>query len=133
MKKRRVLVFSNHSLLISGVLRLLRERPEIELIAAGGDEGELYRELREAAPQVVIIDAGRAGEEGSLGITRFLRDNPRSALIALSLDQPGMAVLQARRVTAATLEDLVSIVDGGQRKAKSAVTSGKDAGPNPAS
>jgi len=132
MEKRRVLVFNNHSLLGSGVFSLLREHPEIEVIAAGGDEGELYRQMREAAPEVVIIDADRGGEAGGLGITRFLRDHPRSTLIALSLDHPGMAVLRARRVGRATLEALVSIVDGARRKSKRQLASRKDAGRSPA-
>ncbi len=132
MEKRRVLVFSNHSLLVSGVISLLQEHPEIEVIAARGDEGELYRRMREAAPQVVIIDADRGGEAGGLGITRFLRDHPRSTLIALSLDHPGMAVLRVRVVRGATAEELVSIVDGARRKSKRQLASRKDAGRSPA-
>jgi len=132
LRKRRVLVFSNHSLLISGVLSLLREHPEIEVIAGRGDEGDLYRQMREAAPEVVIIDADRGGADGGLGIPRFLRDHPDSTLLALSLDHPGMAVLRARRVGRATLEALVSIVDGARRKSKRQLASRKDAGRSPA-
>ncbi len=132
MRKRRVLVFSNHSLLISGVLSLLREHPEIEVIAGGGDEGDLYRQMREAAPEVVIIDADRGDADGGLGIPRFLRDHPDATLLALSLDHPGMAVLRARRIGKATPEDLVSIVDGAQRRSKRPLASRKDTGHSPA-
>lgn len=117
VKKRRVFVFSSHSLLISGVLSLLREHPEIDLIT-GGDEGELSRRIREAAPEVVVVDAGQAGEDMGLTITRFLRDHPGSTLIALSLDQPGIAVLRSQRLKAATWEGLLGILDGTQRNAR---------------
>ncbi len=125
MKKRRVLVFGNHSLLISGVLSLLREHPEIELIT-GGDEGELYQKIREAAPQVVVVDAGQVGGNGGLNITRVLRENPGSTLVALSLDQPGIAVLRSRQMTRATWEGLLGILDGAHRKTKKAVMSHPD-------
>lgn len=125
MKKRRVLVFGNHSLLISGVLSLLREHPEIELIT-GGDEGELYHKIREAAPQVVVVDAGQVGGNGGLNITRFLRENPGSTLVALSLDQPGIAVLRSRQMTRATWESLLGILDGAHGKAKKASVSHPD-------
>lgn len=125
MKKQRVLVFSNHSLLISGVQSLLREHPEIELIT-GDDEGEIYRQVRQAAPEVVVIDAGQAQEEGGLSITRFLRENPRSTLVALSLDQPGIAALRSHRVAGTTWESLLSVLDGARRKAKKAAASRSD-------
>ncbi len=121
MKKRRVLVFTNHSLLISGLLSLLREHPEIELIT-GEDEGQLSRKIGEAAPEVVVIDTDQAGPEG-LNLGRFLRENPRSTLVALSLDQPGMAIVRARRVPKASWESLLSVVDGAHKRARRALAS----------
>ena len=133
MGKRRVLILSNESLLMSGVLSILQERPEIEVATVRDAGRDLHRRIREVTPHVVVVDGAAMDKDGGLGIARFLRQYPRTTLVVLRLDRPDIEVFRARRVRQATQEELIGVVDGAQRKARRAVTSRKDAGPGPAS
>jgi len=117
VNNRRVLVIDSDSLLVSGVLSLLREHSGIELTTVNENETELHRQIREAVPQVVITEVERAGEEEGLSITRFLRENPRSTLIVLRPDQLIIEVFRARRVVKeASLDSLLSIIEGAAKR-----------------
>lgn len=118
MKKRRVLVLADDSLLIAGVLSILRERPEIEVATVRGEGSDLLRKVREIAPDVVVMERAAIDNDGGVGLARFLREHARTTVVALRVDRPDMLVFRARRVRQATWEKLVSIVNGAQGKAE---------------
>ncbi len=123
MRKRRVLVLANQSLLMSGVLSVLQECPGIDLVTAGGDAVELERRILRLAPDVVVMESPEADEPGGVSIGNLLRENPRATLVTLRVDRPDMEVFRSDRIRGATLERLLSVVGGAQRKARRALAS----------
>ncbi len=124
---RRVVAVTDGRLLTSGVTSVLREHDGIDVVMVNRAGGQLYRRIREARPDVVIIADGAAGAdqpgggpsvaERSLSVRRLLQDNPRSTVIALSVGRNEMEVFRARLVSGATVEDLLQALEGARRKA----------------
>ncbi|MBI4259444.1 MAG: hypothetical protein HY658_02655 [Actinobacteria bacterium] len=131
---RRVVAVTDGSLLTLGLASVLREQAGIDVVTVNPARGRVYRQVREARPDVVIIANGGARTglpEGVLSVQRLLEDNPRSTVIALSLVRPEMEVFRARRVRGATVEDLLQALEG----ARSDPTGGRvsPGAPKPAS
>lgn len=116
MKQRRVLVLLNASLLMSGVLKLLQGQTELSVDTAKGHEDDLHRRIRDMAPDFVVVNAKLVGEGREFSITRCLRENPRTTIIALSLDHPDIEVFRARQVRHATLDSLLKVMEGARRR-----------------
>lgn len=124
---RKVVAVTDGSLLTSGVTSVLCEHAGINVVMVNRTGGQVYRRIREARPDVVIIADGGADAdqperglsvaERGLSVQRLLQDNPRSTVIALSLGRPEMEVFRARRVSEATVEDLLQALEGARRKA----------------
>ena len=102
------------SLLTSGVRSVLRERPDIDLLTIEG-RGQIYRRIRDAGPDVVIVDGDH--EPRGLSVDRLLQENPRSTVVALSLDQPEMSVFRAQRVSRPTPDDLLRVLGRARKDA----------------
>ncbi len=137
-QSRRVVAVTDGSLLTSGVTSVLREHAWIDVVTVDRAGGQVYRRIREARPNVVIIADGGADAdqpkrdpsvaERDLSVQRLLQDNPRLTVIALSLGRPEMEVFRARRVSEATVEDLLQALEGAWRKATGRRSSGRDPG-----
>lgn len=106
------MVLADDSLFLAGLLSMLRERPEIELIAVQDMDRDLDRRVREIAPHVVVVDRAALDRDGGDRLARVLRGRPRTTLVALRLDRPELEVFQASRVRRATWEEFVRIVSG---------------------
>lgn len=132
MNKRRVLVLPDDSLLMAGVLSILREQPEVELTTVPSAGSDLDRHLREIVPHVVVAARAAMDQDSGVGLTRFLREHPGATLVALSLDRSELEVFRTRRVRRATLEELVSIVSGVRSKAHGHVAARNSAARNSA-
>jgi len=127
VKRRRVLVLADDSLLIAGILSILRERPEIEVATVRRVGSDLHRRVREIGPHVVVMERGAIDKDGGVSLARFLREHARTTVVALRVDRPDMVVFRARRVRQATWEQLVSIVNGVQGKTERVAASRKAA------
>lgn len=112
MKGRRVVAVTDGSLLTSGVTSVLRERPDIDLVAVDGARDNVYRRVRDARPHVVIVGVEAVEDHAGLSIERMLKDNPRCTVVALSLSTPEMQVFRARQVRGATVDDLLRVLQG---------------------
>ncbi len=117
MTKRRVLVLPDDSLLMAGILSILREQPEVELTTVPSAGSDLERYLQDIVPHVVVAARAAMDQDSGMDITRFLREHPGATLVALRLDRSELEVFRTRRVRRATLGELVSIVNGARSKA----------------
>lgn len=102
------------SLLTSGITSVLREQPDIDLLTIEGG-GQIYRRIRNAGPDVVIVDGDRG--LGGLSVDRLLQENPRSTVVALSLDHPEMSVFRSQRVSRPTADDLLRVLGRARKDA----------------
>ena len=97
MRKKRVVLLSNHSLLATSVQKLLENEDGFELSLMLADDLEVKTKITRRKADVIILDSGDA----SLGegvITRLLEENPRARVIALNLNNEGLKVYQMKHV-----------------------------------
>ncbi len=111
MSKRRVVLLSNRSVLAAGVESLLQVEEGIQLTVLATDAPDLETRLRQAAPQVVVVDTGDS-VLGARLLARVLEIRPQARVVALDLNQPGIPVYRRERVVATTLAGLLDAIHG---------------------
>ncbi|MBI5869986.1 MAG: response regulator transcription factor [Actinobacteria bacterium] len=72
MSKTRILLADDHGLLRSGIIRLLREVSDIEVVGEAENGREAVRKVQELLPDVVVMDIGMPIMNG-LDATRQIR------------------------------------------------------------
>lgn len=112
MRRKKVVIVANGSLLLSGIVSLVREAPEIEALAVRQDSEDFYDDLRAAAPEVIVVDAAIAADDEHVSVARLLRDCPRARIVAVGVDRPEMAVYRSRRVKRASVRDFLATLLG---------------------
>ena len=80
-----LVLIDDNRLLREGLARLIREQKDFRILAASADADEAMTKVREAKPDVVLLDFGLEGHD-SLGITATIRkDVPQAKVIVLGL------------------------------------------------
>jgi DNA-binding NarL/FixJ family response regulator len=93
--KITVLLADDHSLVRRGFRRMLEDDESIEVVgeASNGDEAiELTRQLN---PSVVVMDCAMPGTSGLVATRKILGDNPKVAVLMLSMHSEDTLVRQA--------------------------------------
>lgn len=80
----RVLVADDHPLYREGVVRAIRERPELELVAECGDGREALDEIRRLEPDVAVLDVKLPGLDGQQVLSALTRDGVSTRVVFLS-------------------------------------------------
>ncbi|MBI2166239.1 MAG: hypothetical protein HYU29_07565 [Chloroflexi bacterium] len=126
MRSKRVVLLTNHSLLASGVERLLQAVNGMNLSIVSVRDPEALPGLKRLAPEVIVVDSGDSSIAQGL-ITEMLREHPRARVVALNLDRKGIEVYRMRRVLQTDLSGLLDAIQGkGQQSTeKVAHTTGK--------
>ena len=93
--KIKVLLADDHSLVRRGFRRILEDDESIEVVgeASSGDEAiSLTKQLK---PAVVVMDCAMPGTSGLVATRKILADNPRVAVLMLSMHSEDTLVRQA--------------------------------------
>jgi DNA-binding NarL/FixJ family response regulator len=97
----RVFLVDDHDLVREGIRALLVRDPEIEVVGEAGDGQEAIRRIRQAPPDVVLMDIGLPGGLGGLEVTEaVLRDNPGVKVVILTQYENREYVRRATRIGA---------------------------------
>ncbi len=94
----RVLVVDDHELVRSGITRMLADNPDIEVIGQAASGEEAIDSVRQAAPDIVLMDIRMPGIGGLEATRRILRidDAIRVIVVTACADDPYPArVMQA--------------------------------------
>ncbi len=90
--KIRVLLADDHPIVRKGLVELLREHTEIELVAEAGDGQEAVERARELRPDVVILDVSMPKLSGTEAAQRIRAELPQTRIVGLSMhESAGMA------------------------------------------
>ena len=91
----RVLLADDHGVVRDGLLALLHESKDIEVVAVAADGLETVRRARELKPDVVVMDIGMPHLNGIEATRRVLRDCPECRVLILSQHQDADNILAA--------------------------------------
>jgi len=80
----RVLVADDHPLYRDGVVRAIKNRPELELVGEATDGREALEEIRRREPEVALIDMRMPGLDGQQVLDAVTRDGLTTRVVLLS-------------------------------------------------
>lgn len=91
----RVLIAEEHPLYREGVVRAVKERPELELVAEAADGREALRLIKELAPDVAVLDVKMPELDGLQVANAVDRDGMATRVLMLSAFIDRQIVFQA--------------------------------------
>lgn len=82
--RTRVVVADDHPLFRDGLVRRIKERPELELVAEAADGREALEEIRRLQPDVAVVDVKLPGVDGVAVAGAVVRDELPTKVVMLS-------------------------------------------------
>jgi two-component system, NarL family, nitrate/nitrite response regulator NarL len=79
-----VLVADDHPLYREGIVRAVKERPDLELVGEASDGREALEEIKRLRPEVAVLDIRMPGIEGPQVLKAMKRDGVKTEVIFLS-------------------------------------------------
>ena len=83
----RVLLADDHPVLREGLVRLLREQPDIEVIGEAGDGEAAVRLAHQLQPDVLVVDVSMPRVDGLEATRQLSAEQPALRIIALSMHE----------------------------------------------
>ena len=83
MKKPRLLLADDHTILVEGLKALLA--PELDVVATAGDGRAVLEAAKEYQPDIVLLDISMPGLNGIEAARRLKQSNPDAKLIVLTM------------------------------------------------
>ena len=80
----RVLVADDHPLYREGIVRAVKDRPDLELVGEAGDGRAALAQIKELEPDVAVLDIRMPGLEGPQVLTALKRDGNATEVLFLS-------------------------------------------------
>lgn len=108
MNQSRVFILASQTLFAEGVQSLLSEQPGITVIGAATVESDALSRLREANPDVVIVEA--TGDSQSRLVAQVLEMVPGAKVLGLSLDDNCIYTYTRQLKQSQSVEDLVEAI-----------------------
>jgi len=100
MKKVRVLLADDHQLIRSGIRLMLEREPDMSVVGEASDGREAVALAKSLSPDVVIMDIGMPNLNGIEAAGQMTQENPKLAVMILSMHPDETYVLRALRAGA---------------------------------
>jgi DNA-binding NarL/FixJ family response regulator len=123
MKKPRLLLADDHTILVEGLKALLA--PEFEVVATAGDGRAVLEAAQEHQPDIILLDISMPGLNGIEAARRLEQSNPDAKLIILTMHgdlsfvraafEAGASGYVLKQSAATELVTALHEVDGGRR------------------
>src|SRR5215470_4330321 len=94
-RKITVLLADDHSLVRRGFRRMLEDDESIEVVGEAGNGDEAIALTRQLKPAVVVMDCAMPGTSGLVATRKILAENPKVAVLMLSMHSEDTLVRQA--------------------------------------
>jgi DNA-binding NarL/FixJ family response regulator len=101
MQPIRILLADDHALVRAGIRALVQRISGMEVVAEASDGREALRLVRHCEPDVVLMDIAMPELNGLDALPRIVKENPKIAVIILSMHASREYVLQALQAGAA--------------------------------
>lgn len=90
----RVLVADDHPIFREGIVRAVKDRPDLELVGEAGDGRGALEQIKLLEPDVAVLDIRMPGLEGTQVLTALKRDgNPTEVLFLSAFMESELAYL----------------------------------------
>jgi len=100
MKRLRVLLADDHTLVRAGLRSLLQQMEDVEVVAEAQDGRQVLAAAAEHRPDVVLMDISMSGMNGLEATLKLKKERPEVRVIILSMHATEEYVLQALRAGA---------------------------------
>lgn len=97
MKRIRVLLADDHTLVRAGIRSLLETIENLEVVAESGDGLEAFELIARHRPDVALLDIGMPGMNGIEVARQSVRASPKTKVVILSMYDDKVHVTQAIR------------------------------------
>ena len=94
-KTYRLILADDHSLVRSGLSRILNEEPNLEIVAEVGDGLELLSALNKVKPDLIILDVSMPNLRGIEAIPEIRRMRPEAKVLILTMHKEEEYLYQA--------------------------------------
>jgi len=84
MKKTRILLVDDHAIVRLGLMTLLNDQPDMEIVAEASTAAEAVRAVEEVKPDVVLMDIRLPGEGGIEATRQVTARFPASKVVMLT-------------------------------------------------
>ena len=95
MSPIRVLVADDHRIVREGLVRILEEAPDCDVVAQAGDGMEAVEVARATLPDVVVLDLSMPRLSGLESLRRIRREAPRARVLVLTVHEESEYVVAA--------------------------------------
>lgn len=83
-KRVRVFVADDHPIYREGIVRAIKERPDLELVGEAGDGREALESIKKLIPDVAVLDIRMPELEGTQVLSALKRDGVATEVVFLS-------------------------------------------------
>ena len=91
----RILIADDHGIVRTGLKLLLKRVPDMEVVGEAGDGREAVRLAAQLQPSIVIMDIGMPLLNGLEATAQVTRENPRTAVVFLSMHTDESYIVKA--------------------------------------
>ena len=85
MKKIRLLLIEDNRLLRDGITAMLKNQPDIKIIAASGKNGDTLIKIQKLKPNVILLDLGLRNQNSLTVVEIVKKDFPKAKVIVMDL------------------------------------------------
>ena len=102
-----IVLVEDNRLVREGLARLIREEPDFKVLAVSADADEALRRVREAKPQIVLLDFGLEGSDSIEVAAEIRREAPKARIVVMGLSpsQPNVGDLVKAGVSGFVLKE----------------------------
>jgi two-component system, NarL family, response regulator NreC len=100
MRKTRILLADDHTLVRHGFRKILEQRPDWEVIGEAGDGRDAVRQAAATEPDVAVLDIGMPLLNGIEATRQIVRQQPATRVLILSMHQDEAYIIQALKAGA---------------------------------